>query len=513
MTLKFNLLNEPWLPCIRADGVPVELSLQETLGQAHTLRELQGETPLVTAALHRLLLAILHRVFGPESRKDWRQLWRAGRWDETALAAYFAQWRSRFDLLDVDYPFYQVAKPVGKPKPLNTLALEWASGNNSSLFDHTLDRHPPTIVAAYAARLVVTLQTFHLAGLAGGGLPNFTDTPWARGVIFLAEGNNLFETLAFNLIGYRTIFPSQPTDCPIWERDNSFHPNREIPTGYLDYLTWPSRRLKLAAENKDGQIIITQAWLAPGLTLAQEMTVYDPMKAYRRDAKKGWLFLRFNEARALWRHSDTLFQLNDDNGRSPAAFAWLANLLDEAGLDPSTIYRYMALGMANDQSKVEFYRHERIPLPLAMLADEELVEALQQALSEAESVGKILYYAGKELAIWLVSPNNKEKAYRGDYEPILNRLNLERRYWARLEVPFRQFIQELPRAKDAARATWRELIINTAREIFIQAAHSIADPTRGLKAVVLARQQLERGLKKFKIVPSPEILVEGVPEV
>src|SRR5688572_1146322 len=121
MTLNFNLIDEPWLPSIRLDGMPVELSLWETLREAPRLRELQGETPLVTAALYRPLLAILHRVFGPHRRREWQQLWQAGQWDETALEAYFRQWRSRFDLFEAEHPFYQIAQPVGKPKALNTL--------------------------------------------------------------------------------------------------------------------------------------------------------------------------------------------------------------------------------------------------------------------------------------------------------------------------------------------------------------------------------------------------------
>ena len=65
MTYSFNLIDEPWIPCLRPDGTTIALGLRETLLQAHELREIRGDTPLETAALHRLLLAILHRVFGP----------------------------------------------------------------------------------------------------------------------------------------------------------------------------------------------------------------------------------------------------------------------------------------------------------------------------------------------------------------------------------------------------------------------------------------------------------------
>ncbi len=80
MDSQFNLVDKPWIPCIRQDGQVVELSLRDTLAQAHTLRELGGESPLVTVALHRLLLAILHRVYGPQGYDAWHDLWTLQHW-------------------------------------------------------------------------------------------------------------------------------------------------------------------------------------------------------------------------------------------------------------------------------------------------------------------------------------------------------------------------------------------------------------------------------------------------
>ena len=85
MKPSFDLCQQPWLPCVRLDGLPIALGLGDALAQAHRLRELQGETPLETAALHRLLLAILHRVVGPDSRRAWAALWQRGCWDGAAV--------------------------------------------------------------------------------------------------------------------------------------------------------------------------------------------------------------------------------------------------------------------------------------------------------------------------------------------------------------------------------------------------------------------------------------------
>jgi len=65
-------VDKPWIPCVSKDGSIVELSLYDTLANAHNIQEITDESPLVTAALHRVLLAIMHRVLGPKNEAEWR---------------------------------------------------------------------------------------------------------------------------------------------------------------------------------------------------------------------------------------------------------------------------------------------------------------------------------------------------------------------------------------------------------------------------------------------------------
>ena len=58
---------------------------------------------MVTAALHRLLLAVLHRVFGPENLATWKRLWQAGRFDATALDDYWRRWAARLKMRPLDW--------------------------------------------------------------------------------------------------------------------------------------------------------------------------------------------------------------------------------------------------------------------------------------------------------------------------------------------------------------------------------------------------------------------------
>jgi len=489
MDLHFNLVDEPWLPCIQADGRPVELGLYDALAQAHTLRELHGETPLSTAALHRLLLAVLHRVFGPESRKAWSQLWRAGQWDETALRDYFDHWRRRFDLFDAERPFYQAADERVKSKSITSLMFRTASGNNPTLFDHHTDAEGVALAPAQAARALVVVQSFGLAGLSG--IPQkFTDSSCARGVVFLVQGENLFETLALNLVRYT----GDHDDCPAWEMDDPFVPDRSTPHGDLDYLTWQNRRVLLLPQDTPAGPTIRQMTMAPGLRL--DDSVLNPMTHYHRDGKHGPMPLAFREGRALWRDSAALFQLHDESQHPPRIFNWLANLINDGYLSESCAYRYLALGMSKKQAKVYFFRHERMPLPLTYLVDEALDEKLRDALQAAEGVGIALRRAGWELAQWIVSPADNNKAHKDGSKLIFSQLNVERRYWSRLEVTFQSFIRDLPEGRQAALDEWVKALLQIARNAFDEAAEGVSDPIRGLKAITLARGTLEKNLAR-----------------
>ena len=114
---KFNLTEEPWIPCLMLkDNETKDLSLFEVLSKAHEIKEITDNSPLVVVSLHRLLLAILHRNFGPASFSEWKKLWNQKKWDAEIINRYFDNEaiKSRFNLFDAEKPFYQVAEIKNK---------------------------------------------------------------------------------------------------------------------------------------------------------------------------------------------------------------------------------------------------------------------------------------------------------------------------------------------------------------------------------------------------------------
>ncbi len=526
MNATFNLIDEPWLLCVDEDGGPVRLGLYDALARAHTLRELQGETPLATVALHRLLLAILHRNFGPQNNRAWQRLWMAGRWDAGTLQDYFERYYDRFDLFDPERPFYQVPEPPGDLEPINR-RLSLPHAYNSTLFEHQLHDGSMAISPGRAAEWLVTLQ---VAGI-GTGPPKF---PYAQGplvnsLLVMVQGDNLFETLALNLVVYDpakdkpTPAPRTGEDRPLWEYDENPYlpePKTFYLPGYLGYLTWQVRSVHLSPTMEEGKLCVRECASLDPLTprhqrqgklcvrecaIAQgarwDQSIDDPMKVYRmaKSKKAGMLPLRLSEDRAMWRDAGALFRLQDENTRPPVAFQQLAAVVNSTpGLDRSQTYNYLAMGLCNSNARLDFFRHERMPLPLDYLNEEneDLREKLVDALHGAEEVARALRTAGRDFARWYVSPKDKKKAKRDDVDFIFKQLGIENRYWPHLEVPFTRFVTDLPQAGQPALDGWLETVKNTARQAYVEATRRMDDPRRGLKALTLARGTLEYGIGK-----------------
>jgi len=521
MTVSFDLVDEPWIPCIRCDGMRDELSLHETLAQAQDLWEIHAYSPLETAALYRFLIAILHRVLAPQNRAGWVRLWEAKQFDMASLDEYLNEWnqKRRFDLFDDERPFYQVTDEatLGKPGNLNKMMHHVASGITATLFDHHLDTEQEgvTCTPAEAARALLAVQAFGL------GYQRFVDAPCAKGAVFLVRGESLFETLMLNLVRYpdEDVMPSDADDQPAWEMNDPFEPVRSIPKGYLDYLTWQNRRIKLLPEQSSRGTVVRQMAWAPGLRLNSE--VLDSMKHYRKGAK-GWEVLSFSDSKALWRDSATLFQLSNTEDQTLKALGWVSRLTRHRATALSPAYRLMALGMAKNRAKVQFFRSELTPLPLDYFRDEsgELVSCLSQALQNAEDVGRLLQTAFPSmnsavftLARLVVKPATGDKELerlptsKEVQKRIINLANswgVERYYWSGMELYFYRLVNDLPNDLQAALDEWYKQLHRAAKYAFERAEAYAGQDRRTQRAIVKAREQFDRGLGRILRGPTQE---------
>lgn len=504
----FNLVEERWIPCLMPDASLEAFGLKEVFDRAHDIRQITSSSPLVTAALHRLLLAVLHRVFGPKNLKQWRKLWEEGRFSQEKIGAYLEKWRQRFDLFDEKCPFYQVnGLDADRRVSVTRLCLETPSGSGTSvlLFNHTANEPPPKLAPGEAARHLVAYQCFATGGLITdeAGKASAKAAPLARGAVILVSGTSLFRTLLLNLHIYNPDqeepFPVRGEDAPAWERHKPTRFKDRGPAGYLDLLTWQSRRILLEPVQEDGRTFVERVVIMGGNQFPKNYSIHDreTMMAFRRNpkAKEGqdpWPPVKLDEQRALWRDSLALVQSVRKIRARPKTLDQLSDLVSKGSLPRSNVFPLAILGESTDQKKIVLWRHERLPLPLAYLSDDELVGALEQALELGEEAGRALRWAGSETAKHL------DAQLGGSRDKKQSRISLNpgRLYWSRLETSFKRLMVALPEDRqevDGETVYGAELLREWAGEIRRTALGAFEEATRGLDGHARALRAAAKG--------------------
>lgn len=543
----FNLLDEPWITCILDDASVRALGLRETLIRADEIVDLTDPSPLVQAALYRFLLAVVHRVVqGPKRVDDWERVWNGGRFDVDAVNAYLDRWRHRFDLFDSDRPFYQTAAvDLSYAGPVALLALERASGNNATLFDHSYDQDGASVPPAAAVRQVLAHQGFALGGTGSHeqGRPQdkyMRASALVNGAVGVVKGESLFATLLLNLqrydgaAGFPFHFVSDQ-DAPAWEQAGPATVETKEPLGYLDLLTLQTRRIRLRPEPRaDGQsTVVTGAVVMNGrhspdtpLRADREQMVAFRTRPKAKPEEAPSVIVGFQENRAMWRNAQALVEATDQF-RRPRILDWLDMLRARDVLKGPHVYPLDLYGLTADKAKPLLWRHERLPLPLVYLDKDrgQLVARLGEALGLAEHVEQVVAAATRTLAKLMLAPASDQPGGRTPDKTAVSELarslNPTALYWARLEGPFRQLVVALP--EDVALdgdvedygahelPGWRKTVRYSARKAFRTAQRAAeGSGPRGLKAAAVGSHEFEQRLAgALNLHPSPKATATG----
>jgi len=237
--MEFNLIDEPWLPVLGYSKPNVGIA--EALCGAHKIDELRDPSPLVTVALHRLLVVILRDALGgPKNLKEWARLWKKGEFPQKKLKDYFKKKRDRFDLFDPKRPFFQSAKAAGqKTMDVTELFQHCSTGTNISHFSHDHEGEHAACPKCCACGLVM-LPAFCTQGGAGKA-PSINNAP---PVYALVRGSSLCETLMLNQAVPGVASPAAQKDTPAWEGATK----GRGPIGFMEGLTWQPRTVLLIPE-------------------------------------------------------------------------------------------------------------------------------------------------------------------------------------------------------------------------------------------------------------------------
>jgi CRISPR system Cascade subunit CasA len=283
------------------------------------------------------------------------------------------------------------------------------------------------------------------------------------------------------------------------------------PTGLLDWLTWPCRRIRLHANGSDGTPVIDGVLIMKGdqLKPGDYEADFEQMVAYRLapDAKapqSPFPPIGFERDRAVWRDSSALLQSVAPEGkrrgqRRPKTLDALAGrALDEDDPDPTNALPLDLFGINLDQFNVLFWRHERLPVPPAYLKDPRLYEGLQNALGLAEASGRTLNSAARRLAELLLSPDPNRGADPKATAAFATSMGAGRRYWSRLGDHFTQFLFDQQAEGTRALRDWAHEVRRAARAAFDEVADGQAAEGWSLKARVEAERTLNFGLAEAR---------------
>jgi len=487
----FNLTDEPWIPVRFPDGTRAELGIKDTLLRAKEIAVIEDASPLVVAALHRFLLAVLYRALEGPTDIDQAKGWFKSGLPRDKISAYLEQWRDRFWLFDEKLPFGQI--PDFEPKTWRAwtaLAAEHNADNAKVLFDHIDVTRPDAVPANATIRWMLATQTFSLS--AGKSELSHTGTaPSATAAMALPIGRNLEDTLLFCLIPQNRAVVAH--DLPIWERNADSLASLKSGVeraigGIADRYTWRTRSIRLRSDEAGN---INALAFASGVENASKDGL-DPMLAYRVDKDKGRLPIQFKE-RGLWRDFDSL--LPDGARLAPGVIEHAAALTRFARERfPRSV---MALGQANNKAKIEYWRMERFALPQALLGDRAIRSEIRQLLTDAEETQKALWQACRRFARDLLSRGEREPDAK-DVGKFVEQMPAIASYWSRLETAFHDTLNHytLERDPDEIRSDWLKAMRMILRDVWAQHTASVSTGDAwAIRALVRSEGEIGKQLK------------------
>ncbi len=507
MNFTFNLLTEPWIPVLQNDGKIRDVGLRELLLDAHNFREIAHDSPPFVASLLMVGVALLHSAWPGETtieREDeWERVWNLGRFDADVLEAYFQKWADRFDLFHPQFPFYQTAgMTMEKDSALFRLALD---ENNAGMFANEANPEWQAPSPQIAAQLLLCIQSYAVGlGLTSNAkigaevleTPRFTNGVLMSGLTIWPSGATLFQTLMLNTVPHERAEDDKPCwelDAPHLLRDTESKAGRRVEPvrGICDLLTLQSRLIRLLPVERNGQVAVPSVYFTQGRSVSRSGgTEFHPFKLYIPSKETGFTPLSLSENKAIWRNSAALLspETRKHDARNPLSF--VAQMAQGGVLAPDFRAGLDVVGIATKPGKaasILLWRHDRLPLPPALLLDRNVESRVHAAIDEADKLADEMRLRFSMVARTLLVPE-KMAGHSPDPDDVKNlvaKFDPRRAFWPQLETPFLDFLKRLPTEPDAARSDWRTAIEMTANECFGAACNALGT---GPDAVVAVAQ-------------------------
>lgn len=508
----FNLLHEPWIPVRPRGGGPnQEVGLRRLLTQASSFQRIDDPSPLVTVALLRLSLALLHRALKGPKNTEQAAGWLRDGFPTERLDAYLVEWQDSFDLFHPETPFWQI-----KIDPSREGRYHWSllspelNGSNTTVVFGTKKRIEPFMpksevevelkewlgatIPAHIARLLVQNQGFALGGRITGSADSQQGGPVMSKALFLPYGGNLLETLCLNLLPY----PKENSDYDraVWEWQKEGldrTSGRNVPLGLADRYTWLSRGISIIPVPDDSEnITVSIVGYGAGVARVEDEnwgTFIEPMAALiskKVEGKPKLLPLGLSIEKLAWRDLQAILPEPQDNkytdssgktikvaGYMPLTIQNASRILDLINIDTPDIasvpVHVFGQILGSKPGITVAFREESYSFPVELLTDwQKSGQYVHQVFEAVKNVGTALQQATGRLATEVISRGGESALLRNDKEgkKLVARLSKTLpglgAYWAALEAPFRVFLAELDDPEPAL-SHWKAAVTREAR--------------------------------------------------
>ncbi len=505
--ISFNLVDEAWIPVLTLQGERKEVSLKEVLLNAEKFREIDDGSPLVTIALYRFLLAVLHRALEGPSDIAVAAKWYKEGFPKNKIEEYLENWYDRFDLFHPEHPFYQTPEIVNPDYKDEWLRLTSTEGpyNTNSLFNETRRKQYVKFCVSgkpsEVARQLIQHSSFALDGMIRRPAFRQKSSPLIDLAIVLVKGENLRETFLLNLPPY-----NEKSDSPIWEREpikwkalNQKDAPLRAAKGVADLYTWPSRTFYIDPQEFKNHNEIQQIYYACGTDFdSGKNAVVDPMICYRTDKKKGVLPLRLRLEKSFWRDYQSLYNSTVNHNTAPIVVTHALKLLDRVSNNYSPSLAIFGLSKSGSGQKISDQRMESFGL-LSNFAEEELYDFFLRVIQEAEISQKSLNTSIWNLARYLLSAGDRSLD-TNDIDKLRNSFPHNMIYWSHMERAFHRFLSKLKPGFDEANVKlfWKTEQIAALDKAWGAVALATGNDARALRALSKSSFEINKRKKELR---------------
>jgi len=504
----FDALRQPWIPAEGMDGTTCEYGILEVIRQAPRLRSLSDPSPVFLYGMYRLLIAFLSDALRPQTIDELLDIFEAGYFPLDRIEDYISQCEAEgpcFDLFDEQKPFLQSAYDQEIDKQVKTVAimvLDLPTGNNPVHFDH---RHETihALCPEICARALCSINLFCPADAQNPSGINKAP-PW----YVLMRGNNLFETLLFNI--WIPILEIPFNNPPIaWRNTTSVIPGKEITqVSYLYGLTWQARRICLTYSGRSGPVIVRSAYFQKGWKFQGHALWIDPYTP-RLQSEKGLNSVKPRESRATWRDlaplalsgANLISNTGERAFRRPEVVnqfieEWTPELRSNKKL-PSSL-QIEAFGLATNKAKFISWIHDILTLPVDIAASPAKSDLLTAEVDIVEQVNREI---GRRIKAAGVANSIKQSVESAFFDQASSLL------YGVLYSDLLQVKEDHEGWRTEAILSWRRQLKIMSRRLFDDALEKA-----GVKSVDLERRSKERNefIKQLnRILAVKEVKTDG----